>query len=289
MTMSRLVLASVIALWSVSASAADLILRPHPSADAATVAARYGFTVTSQLGYQHLYLVEAPDDITQAQLDAIVAADPQVTILEFSPRVSLSGETDPALTQSIAAILESENYTTTFLSYFGGSAWDGYVTQPAGNALKLTDAHSIATGVGTIAIIDTGIDPSHPALQNVLLPGFDFTRGIDGGSEWNDAPELEQSIAAILEEYYVVTLNQSIAAILEGQEHPPAPLPPYFGHGTMVAGIVHLAAPTAKIMPLKAFDSNGYTQLHHIIAAVYYAADTGAKVINMSFATCTKS
>ena len=30
-----------------------------------------------------------------------------------------------------------------------------------------------------------------------------------------------------------------------------------FGHGTMVAGIIHLVAPTAKILPLKAFRADG--------------------------------
>ncbi|HJU44442.1 MAG TPA: S8 family serine peptidase [Vicinamibacterales bacterium] len=281
--------AAVWSAWAIPADAATLLLRPHPSADAGVIAARHGFTVGSQLGAQHLFLVEAPDTLTQADLDAIVAGDPEIAILEFSPTIPLSSTTDPALNQSIAAILEAYDYTKTFLNYYGSSAWDYYVGQPAVNQIKLREAHQLATGRGTVAIIDTGVDPYHPALHNVLLPGFDFTRGVEGGSEWNDAPELQQSIAAILEEYFMVTLNQSIAAILEGGEYPPAPLPPYFGHGTMVAGIVRLAAPTAQIMPLKVFDSWGNTRLHHIIAAVYYAADNGATVINMSFATFTKS
>jgi len=56
-----------------------------------------------------------------------------------------------------------------------------------------------------------------------------------------------------------------------------------FGHGTMVAGIVHLIAPTAKIMPLKAFHADGSSNLSDIIRAVYYAADNGANIISMSF------
>jgi len=31
-----------------------------------------------------------------------------------------------------------------------------------------------------------------------------------------------------------------------------------FGHGTMVSGVIHLVAPRVLIMPLKAFQSNGY-------------------------------
>jgi subtilisin family serine protease len=56
-----------------------------------------------------------------------------------------------------------------------------------------------------------------------------------------------------------------------------------FGHGTMTAGIVHLVAPTAKIMPLIAFSSEGTGYLSDIIRATYYAAQNGSKVISMSF------
>src|SRR5919108_418959 len=38
-----------------------------------------------------------------------------------------------------------------------------------------------------------------------------------------------------------------------------------FGHGTMVAGVVHLIAPTARIMPLKAFRANGTSNLSDIV------------------------
>src|SRR5262249_43775067 len=55
------------------------------------------------------------------------------------------------------------------------------------------------------------------------------------------------------------------------------------GHGTMTAGIVHLVAPTARIMPLKAFRSDGTGQLSDVIDAIYWAVDHGADVISMSF------
>ena len=51
----------------------------------------------------------------------------------------------------------------------------------------------------------------------------------------------------------------------------------------MVAGIVHLVAPTAKIMPLKAFHADGTSNLSDIIRAIYYAADHGVNVLSMSF------
>src|SRR2546426_10763559 len=66
-------------------------------------------------------------------------------------------------------------------------------------------------------------------------------------------------------------------------------VPRTFGHGTMVAGIIHLVAPTAQIMPLKAFETDGRAHLFEILRAIYYAVDHGAKVINMSFSTEQRS
>jgi thermitase len=56
-----------------------------------------------------------------------------------------------------------------------------------------------------------------------------------------------------------------------------------FGHGTMVAGVLHLVAPTAKILPLKAFGPDGSGNLSNIIRAIYYASQNNATVVNMSF------
>jgi subtilisin family serine protease len=126
----------------------------------------------------------------------------------------------------------------------------------------------------------------------VLVPGYDFTRNIAGyASDLADinqstAAILEQSTAAILESTKVVQLNQSTAAILEQSTAAILegnPVPSHFGHGTMVAGLIHLVAPTAQIMSLKAFNADGSADEADIIRAIYYAADNGAKVINMSF------
>lgn len=65
------------------------------------------------------------------------------------------------------------------------------------------------------------------------------------------------------------------------------------GHGTHVGGIIGAESDNgqgiagisygAKIMPLKAGNSSGILFSEDIIDAIYYAADNGAKVINMSF------
>jgi subtilisin family serine protease len=57
----------------------------------------------------------------------------------------------------------------------------------------------------------------------------------------------------------------------------------------MTTGLVHLVAPKAKILPLKAFSSNGTGYLSNIIAALYYAVQHQANVVNMSFDVSTPS
>src|SRR6266566_2576443 len=178
------------------------------------------------------------------------------------------------------------------------TAWNSYVNQPGASIVGIQNAQKAfnVTGSGIVADIDTGVDPNHPVLQPVLVPGdgYDFTRNQPGGSELNDLPptfsspppcsstscpqpaQVNQSTAAVL--------DQSTAAVLDGNSQYAA-----FGHGTMVMGIIHLVAPTAQLMPLKAFHSDGTALLSDILRAIYYGVQSGANAINMSFDTKTSS
>jgi subtilisin family serine protease len=172
------------------------------------------------------------------------------------------------------------------VNYYGTVVWHGYAAQPAAQITRLADAQRgfNVSGTGIVALIDTGVDISHPVLVPVLLPGYDFTRNQPGASEWLDVPLLQNGSTTqsdqqpvIVQQSSAAILDQSSAAILDGG--------PYsaFGHGTMTAGLVHLAAPKTKILPLKAFTSNGTGNLSNIIAALYYAVQHQANVVNMSF------
>lgn len=193
---------------------------------------------------------------------------------------------DPALMSDRSPVVYPAGSTTT--------AWNSYVNQPAAGVVEVQTAQSDfhVTGAGIVADIDTGVDPNHPVLQSVLLPGYDFTRNQPGASEMNDLPsgfptpsctttcsgpvQVNQSTAAVL--------DQSTAAVLDTGQFAA------FGHGTMVMGIIHLVAPTAELLPLKAFKSNGSANLSDILRAIYYAVQQGnANVINMSFDTKTSS
>lgn len=175
---------------------------------------------------------------------------------------------------------------TTLVDYYGTMVTHGYAAQPAAQIIRLTDAQNgfNVGGSGIVAVIDTGVDPSHPVLSPVLLPGYDFTRNQAGASEWPDVSSTGISTTtssnaqpAMVQQSSAAILDQSSAAILDGS--------PYvaFGHGTMTSGLVHLVAPNAKILPLKAFSSNGTGNLSNIVAALYYAVQNKANVVNMSF------
>jgi subtilisin family serine protease len=178
-------------------------------------------------------------------------------------------------------------YDSSPVNYYGTIAWHGYVAQPAAQIIRLQDAQNgfRIAGSGIVAVIDTGVDINHPVLAPVLLPGYDFTRNQPGASEWLDVPELNNETTstaatgqpAFVQQQSVAVLDQQSVAVLDGG--------PYaaFGHGTMTSGLVHLVAPKAKILPLKAFTSGGTGYLSNIVTALYYGVQHQANVVNMSF------
>jgi subtilisin family serine protease len=190
------------------------------------------------------------------------------------------------LIQASAGPIPESLLDETPLVYYGTTVWDGYANQPAAQIVRVLPAQSAfhVSGAGTVAMIDTGVDTQHPALVVVLVPGYNF---VNNTSNADEKADVNQSSAAVLdggsaEPTYVnsstiAVLNQSSAAVLDGGQYNS------FGHGTMTAGIVHLVAPTAKIMPLKAFSADGSGYVSNIIQAVYYASQHHVQVISMSF------
>src|SRR5438445_672699 len=229
-----------------------------------------------------VFLVTAPSGIDPNAFLQTLRSQPGVTNAELDALLKVMQSTTPAAPGGL--------WDSTPVNYFGTTVWHGYVAQPAGTIVRLPDTQSAfnVTGVGIVADIDTGVDPNHPVLQPVLLPGYDFTRNQPVGSEMNDftgaPPPPNSTNIANVNQSTAAVLDQSTAAVLDGGQQYAA-----FGHGTMVAGIIHLVAPTAQIMPLKAFQADGTGYLSNILRAIYFAVQNGAKVINMSFSLPTYS
>ncbi|MFQ5406949.1 MAG: S8 family serine peptidase, partial [Anaerolineales bacterium] len=112
-------------------------------------------------------------------------------------------------------------------------------------------AWDITTGASSvvIAVVDTGVDLDHPDLAAKIVAGYDFVN--------NDSSAQDDQ-----------------------------------GHGTHVAGIAAAASNNgvgiagvswgARIMPVKVLDSNGSGSYSNVASGIIWAADNGAKVINLS-------
>ena len=147
-------------------------------------------------------------------------------------------------------------------------AWGGYDATPfreqyAAQALDLGWAHEINQGRGTIvAVLDTGVQLDHPALAaSLTITRYDF---VDDDPIPEDEPNgLDDDGDTFVDEAV--------------------------GHGTHVAGIVHLVAPEAQIMPLRVLDSDGHGNIFVVAEALLYAARNGAQVVNLSMGSPWRS
>jgi subtilisin family serine protease len=233
----------------------------------------------------HVFLIKVNAPVQPLVFLTVLLNQVGIVSAEIDQQVSLIEATAGPIPESLL--------DETPLPYYGAAVWDGYASQPAAQIVRVLQAQQTfnVTGAGTVAMIDTGIDIQHPALVPVLVPGYNFINNTPNGSETGT---LNQSSAAVLDgggpgepvyvnQQTIAMVNQSSAAVLD------QPGNSDFGHGTMTAGIVHLVAPTAKIMPLKAFSSDGTGYLSNIIRATYYAAQHGSKVISMSFSFSSSS
>jgi type VII secretion-associated serine protease mycosin len=119
--------------------------------------------------------------------------------------------------------------------------------------MKDTWAETQGEGV-TVAVVDSGVDASHPDLTGQVLEGKDFTGG------GNAQKDLDGH-------------GTSMASLIAGH-----------GHGSGEASGMLGLAPKAKILPLRVIETQKDPNHDETwAAAVRYAVDNGAKVINLSF------
>jgi subtilisin family serine protease len=233
-----------------------------------------------------LFLVTTPSLLPAQLLENVLKLVPGVLGVE-QDLLRTIGPNEPLLNGIPLGL-----YQNNPVSYAGAMVWSGYATQPAVADIRLPEAQLAfhANGQVIVADIDTGVDPSHPALKAVLLQGYDFTRNQAGGNEMLDVSNpnaktcstcssatVNQSTAAVLDQSTAAVLDQSTAAVLDQPGYSD------FGHGTMVLGIIHLVAPNAMLLPVKVFHADGTGYTSDILRGLYYAVQNKANVINMSF------
>ncbi|GAB3149405.1 type VII secretion-associated serine protease mycosin [Micromonospora sonneratiae] len=104
----------------------------------------------------------------------------------------------------------------------------------------------------TVAVIDSGVDGTHPDLAGQVLPGIDLVHP-DGGDGRTDP----------------VGHGTTVAALIAGRND----------DSRGVAGL----APNAKILPVRVLDEqNRYDDALIVAEGVRWAVDHGAKVVNLS-------
>jgi subtilisin family serine protease len=148
-----------------------------------------------------------------------------------------------------------ESHQGTLPFYEGDAVSQDVVDQDALLRIETAEAHSFATGAGiVVAVLDTGIDATHPDLAGSIGPGWDFLDEDADASE--ELPGLDADGDGLFDE----------AA----------------GHGTHVAGLVHAVAPDAMILPARVLDSEGRGTSMGVARAIRWAAANGANVVNLS-------
>ena len=202
-------------------------------------------------------------DMTQAGIEA-VARQHNLTILSVQ-RSGLTGGTlvhfriggnraarDVVRAMEAERIISQPNYvyeTAQAPEPAAAAAESGSAEQYAANKLRLAEAHKVATGKGiTIAVIDSEIDNAHPEFKQAIAEKFDAV-----GKP--DRPHI---------------------------------------HGTGMAGAIVAqdrlmgVAPGARTLAVHAFATGSQQSpqatTQAIIAGLEWALNSGARVINMSFA-----
>lgn len=170
-------------------------------------------------------------------------------------------EAELALDPAVDFVNQNQTVRTPEVA-FSGRIYKWATAEPGAGAeqwaaarLGLASAHAVTTGAGiTVAVIDTGLDLGDPTFIGLVATGVDF---VDGDSVPSDD-------------------RNGIDENGNGDVDEAA------GHGTFVAGLVHLVAPSARLMPVRVLDSDGNTDTFTLALAMVWAADHGADVVNLS-------
>ncbi len=214
--------------------------------------------------------VQFSDDVEEANLNSILSPDSDIEYIQKSTTYTMDLIPNDSLI--------SQQWALEKINAF--DAWD--ITQGADTVL--------------LAIIDTGIDYDHPELKNKIFINAGEV-GIDNQGRDKQSNNIDDDGNGFIDDYQGWDFTDRVGFPFDstGGDYLNWDNNPIDenGHGTYIAGIagaesnnisgVSGTAPNIKMLNLRAFDPSGYGEEDDVAAAILYAVQSGAKVINMSF------
>jgi hypothetical protein len=240
----------------------ELIVEIQPDASIEAINARYGTSIKQRLYNTNFYLLGTYKEKKEKKWRKRLRKDPEVISAELNPLV-----TTPSL------------FARSTVGFPDGFAKPGYKSndfwgqQELFNLIEREEVNQRSTGRGVVvAVIDTGIDSTHPDLIAHL---------------WNDTREGGDVSADLVDNDGDGLKDDFRGWDFVDKDNDPNeawgdPQTTIAGHGTFIARIISLLAPDCRIMPVRAFGPDGIADAFVVASAIKYAADHGADVINLS-------
>ncbi len=121
--------------------------------------------------------------------------------------------------------------------------------------INAPQAWNVSTGANTVivAVVDTGVSSTHPDLQGILVPGYNFVNNTTN----------------TMDDFGHGTF---VAGIIDADTN----------NGIGIAGINWGGPDSTKIMPIVVLGPNGSGSVYNVSEGIIYAVEHGAKVINLS-------
>lgn len=293
-------IAAIVAVLAASSLAqTKFILRYTDSEPLQDFLARYQLTLEDSIPGRPVHAVIDPlgrdPDSLIAQIDNDDDDDDVSIEQDQILRLPVFSFTTPQ--EANAANLARAAQLTSVVGFFGARVPRGFPTQIAAVQTRANLSwRTHGLGPVLVAVVDTGVDPSHLVFNRAVLPGIDLLQPGANGSELNG---LTPEIRALVNPTTTPLLFRPRRHLSNG--HAPFwensvttnanfnQMPRGLGHGTMVAGAIRLVAPNARILPIRAFNQDGTGRLYHVVRAIHEARARGARVVNLSLNTLQPS
>lgn len=223
----------------------------------------------SSADYDSLLTVALADE-SPAQLAAryggeLLVSEPEAGFAVLGLRQPAEGLELSSLDANRNATYSPELRSSGWTAWGGGwTAWGGGWTAWGGGGtlsalaeneaafaqVRLAEGQRLAPAQGrgvTVAVLDTGVDLSHPALRGHLAPERAWRDFVDGDAR----PQDEAGGAG-------------------------------YGHGTAVAGLLVQVAPEATLLPIRVLRPDGSGDLSALVQGIAWALAQGADILHLS-------